>query len=550
MLAVIVASAAIVRLLYLWYFTGAIDWEGAEYVRNAQNLAAGRGPIGIDLPGSNVVFPLLFPIVIAAASWFTNDFELTARLISVAAGVALIVPIFYITQLVYNQRTAFLAATLAAAHPLLIGFSAQACSEPFFLLWMSIAVYWTLRSLLKPALRFFLLAGLFFGLAYLTRIEIAPLPFVACALVLAFARRKDLIATAARASALLLVFAVVAAPYVTYLHHETGQWRLEGKSTLNLVTAQRQFVQGMNEYQAQYEVADDLTERGVWLTAAGDTIRSKEVSTKETFGMILDRVRKGGLQMVVAALCAGFAIGSPALFALALFGLFHRPWTRRDLAIHLLLIAIVILATAPILLTNYVNDRYFLVVVPFALVWASRGIFLFSRWGQHTMTRAVGVSASPATLRSAIAVGTALVMLMLAGLGFLSVTALREFDPRSRPIVAAGNWLNDKYPGPKLIADTSSNTLAFYAQGDYMQLPYTDSATALRYFDKRGVDFIVLRSERFEIAPYLRDWVENGIPSPRARLEHSAMGRSPIRIYRWLPVGSPERHGRATPTEK
>ena len=34
-----------------------------------------------------------------------------------------------------------------------------------------------------------------------------------------------------------LAFLVLAAPYILWLHAETGQWRLEGKSPLNYTTA-------------------------------------------------------------------------------------------------------------------------------------------------------------------------------------------------------------------------------------------------------------------------------------------------------------------------
>jgi hypothetical protein len=69
-------------------------------------------------------------------------------------------------------------------------------------------------------------------------------------------------------------------------------------------------------------------------------------------------------------------------------------------------------------------------------------------------------------------------------------------------------------------------------------MPYTDSDTALRYFDKRGVDFIAVWSDNETHTPYLPGWYAGGVPSARARLVHEATdGRGyTLRIYEWRPT--------------
>jgi hypothetical protein len=64
------------------------------------------------------------------------------------------------------------------------------------------------------------------------------------------------------------------------------------------------------------------------------------------------------------------------------------------------------------------------------------------------------------------------------------------------------------------IADTST-PFAFHAHADFVWLPYCDEITALRYLEKKRVTHIVVRGYSPGSRPYLKKWMENGVPNAR-----------------------------------
>ena len=70
-----------------------------------------------------------------------------------------------------EKRTSYKCSGLVVLHPLLIGFSTVVLTEATYLTLMMSGVYFGLRCLELESLRACGIAGLFFGLAYLTRPE-------------------------------------------------------------------------------------------------------------------------------------------------------------------------------------------------------------------------------------------------------------------------------------------------------------------------------------------------------------------------------------------
>ena len=65
-------------------------------------------------------------------------------------------------------------------------------------------------------------------------------------------------------------------------------------------------------------------------------------------------------------------------------------------------------------------------------------------------------------------------------------------------------------------------------------LPYASSVEALAYLTRENVDFIVVDSRYMEYLPELGEWIEHGIPDPRAQLIYqNGTDSNEIQIYRW-----------------
>jgi hypothetical protein len=160
-----------------------------------------------------------------------------------------------------------------------------------------------------------------------------------------------------------------------------------------------------------------------------------------------------------------------------------------------------------------------------------------SRWSACTIGLVRGKAQEPAgqtwILTTAFA---AVIPLITLPVVYSTVKA----ETKTRDVQAAGEWLNSYAPGPKTVMDLST-MLSFHADATFVPFPYCDSDIAVRYLDKKNVDFIVL-SEFSDpsFRPYLQDWMEHGPPPTRAQLVRDVTGSSNrrIRIYRWSPPES------------
>ena len=228
------------------------------------------------------------------------------------------------------------------------------------------------------------------------------------------------------------------------------------------------------------------------------------------------------------------AFASPLLVALVVLGLFGRPW-KRALTISQCYLLFVVLGVPGVALAGspFVDTRYLIHFLPAMIIWAANGIFLLFQWVGITM-RLAGLEA-PIARRSGIAAGliSSALLVMIASHGVRKVWDLTTFDYNSQFLKQAGRWLDTFAPGPKTVMDAST-IVAFYAGASFIGFPYADGSLALKYIDKKRVDFIVLRDDWPSTIPYVKDWLENGIPDRRAQLiyrDNTERGR--ILIYKW-----------------
>ena len=542
LLGAIMTLAFAMRLGSMHFLTGSVDWEGAEYIRLAQNLIAGNGYIGINLPGKNLMFPPLYPYFISGLSLIVGNFEISARLISVALGTATVIPAFLLARALYNETVGYVAALVVAFAPLLVHFSGTGNSETTYLFFVLCALAASVRCLSNPTWLSYAVTGFFLGLAYLTRVEAAPLlaAMLAVHSVDAFRRSRDLKhplwPNLLKAGLLPATFALVALPYVFWLSVETGQLRIEGKSPLNIQTAARVVLNNEDINKVHFEVDTQLNERGIWMRPYLDTIKAQRLDPIFVVNYIAAKMRTAVPWFGKTVLSRAF--GTPALFGLIVLGLIllpPRPETRLGHSMLLLVLAVMFLES---LLIVFLNVRFILPMLPILLIWASAGIVglvaLVPAISKHIRQYTWGaVGASP------ILAALALCVLAVSHIATVRAGPLALFNQRSIPIKSAAQDLAKDGAANRVLVGPS--TVAFHANAKYCPFPYTDSDTALRYFDKRGVNYLVISNED-DATPYLKAWWDYGVPSPAAVLMRSVVsGGVSYRIYRWTGL-SPD-HG-------
>lgn len=151
----------LVRIFYMQRFH-ALIWDEAVYVSMAKYLAS-FGRIGL----WEIFRPQLFPALLAFGRSLGMDIVILGEFISIVAASGMVYLSYLIGRNVFNKSTGILAAFLLAITPVFFLYSGYILTEipsGFFVL---LALYLVTKNEIKDCS--YLLAGLFAGLAFLTR---------------------------------------------------------------------------------------------------------------------------------------------------------------------------------------------------------------------------------------------------------------------------------------------------------------------------------------------------------------------------------------------
>lgn len=529
-----VLMAVLLRLaLLLWAFRHGmtIDNEGAEYARLAENLLAGRGYIGMFANGTQLNFPPLYPLLIAAFSLLLPSVELAAHLINVAVGAALVVPMFKLAQKIYNRSVAAVVAIMVAVHPVLVARSAlQAISEVMYLTLLMAGLYYVVLWIDDQKNKTCILAGLFFGLAYLTRSEaflvVGAISFVGLLLAIVVQdRRRVLLAVLCMAG----TFVLVASPYVIFLSLKAGRFLVEGKGALVYAQAQK-INAGMNHTQAMREIGDDLSEQGVFMKSNYEALKAAPY----TLHGLASLIRHGGarnLSLIYSTISTSQLEGAPVLFLLAVIGLVGAAWDRHRLMKEGVLLTTGLAMVLTLLLVPFYWLRYFYGLMGLLLLWAGKGTEELNAWSHGAGSDFV--ASYPRTVFGFVVQWFAIFLVM--ALSCRAVLLQGEFEELTLTgRKTAGQWLAARSPRPeRLMGD--SLIPAYYAKADFTYLPFASSNVSLRYISEKRPDFIVLLEFSKQSCPYLTEWFDHGIPDRRAELIYDQTGRhhERVKIYQW-----------------
>jgi len=541
--ALIVAVSLAVRVAaFIHWGAGAIESEGAEYARIAENLRHGLGYVGIVTPGPELMFPPLYPLLIAAFSFLTRDYLWAGRLVSLLFGALLPLPAYGIASRLFNRRVGLIAAALFVFHPLFISLSYSVLTEgPYATLLLS-AVYLVLCALDRPTLPIWSFVGAAFGVAYLLRPE-AVAPLTIAVFLAPVATDGSLFTRGKRAAVAILAFLVLASPEVIFLYKNTGHLRLEAKSAvtspLAVLILNKEAGRGPAGMPAldyneaikwgSAAVDADMRRIGIWLRPEVDVARDP-ISARDLARIVRAAIRQN-TPLFLQALSSRW-LGAPFLPALALLGAFRRPWRRSTAAKHFyfaLVPATAILASFVVL---WIFTRYYFAIVPFLLIYAANGLAAIASWTKASFATWQRTGASglvPWIVPSVLGV----VLLIYPAKDIRALYEFREGSSANQVVRDAGLWIKAQQKAPVTIMDRAT-PLAFHADAQFVYFPYCSGDLALRFLDDAKVDYVVLRrNENF--TPYYNEWLAKGIPDRRAELVYVSSGEDPgqILIFRW-----------------
>lgn len=462
-----------------------IQFDETAYVRMAENIAAGKGPLDISGLTTTHYSPLL-PLLIAGTAVFLKNYILSGYVVVAIFGTLLVVPTYLLGRELIGTRAGLMAAALMAILPFYVGTSEYIYSETVYIFFLLSGLYFGWVMLKTGRRASGAMAGVSLGLAYLA--NPSGLFYVMTLLVLALivAWRKGAWRRMAWPVGLFLFcFMIFAAPYIWYMHHELGRWTYSGK-----------FIAG-NTYSATHNIPrDDI---GAWekelmpLNADGTEVKVLELEQDSTLNnpvnFILHYPMLAGknffkqvYELHARVLQQVFPIWLLALLGL---GLFARGWDRsRALALGYLWIM-----TLPVMLvlSMLAFPRFFMPFIPFVMIPTAIGWLRLEEWAAGTISNTIIGKRREIMLRLApwvVGVAVLAPVMALAGLTVLKHGYATEYKD-------AGLWLKDNAGSGKKVMNREFSS-AYYAGGTAVVLPYDTYERTTGFARVKGVDYMII----------------------------------------------------------
>jgi 4-amino-4-deoxy-L-arabinose transferase-like glycosyltransferase len=508
-----------------------VEGDGVHYAHLARSILAG------DLSGlANPYWSNLWPAAIAATALATGlDVVPAGRVLSLVAGVLLVLATAALAARLFDRTTGLVAGLLCAAHPWLIHFSTLVFTESLFALLLVGLLLAGLRA--SESGRWAAAAGVIGGAALLTRPEAYAAILVVLALILRGATRPPARPALVRAAAFAAIVALSAAGRAALVHRYHGLWDfgVGTKGTANLFIGLARSDREMERVAT--EVGSDgrnaLAQRAADVTLAGFA-RAHPALLARHVGANLVRLTASGVRVFPLLPLTG---GQPltateawplrlalagAMVGLAGFGMaraLRDPATRVGAAALAATTLLHLLGLAPL----FVHDRLVVALVPLFLVFLAHGAVRAAR---------ALPAGEPAVRRSLTSLAA------LAGVFFLATLLhASTLDYAGDPVIQreTGRWLAARYP-PDTRVMAAGPAVGFYfydaAHADNeVPLPWGDADEVVDLARRQDVALLVvpewhLRAVGHPAAPVLLhpDTPHAGL-RPLAALGDDAKGR-------------------------
>lgn len=475
-----------------------------SYLLIARSLVQGEGYLLSGRP--DLHYGPLFPWVLSFPLRLVNDPEWASTVIYVIAGALLTIPFYLLARALHGSRTARLATLLVTFFPALTAAPLVSVSmtEPLYLLFLFSGLFFAWRVLDTraaghPPLLHFVGVGIAFGLAYLTRPEaVAYIAIFLGLWLLQRVMRRDRLNLRLWAGPLLalVVFAALAAPYVAFLHSQTGHWMLSGKVQITFDIGSNVIRNDARGYDVAIASLDATGQDLIWFSPE----RFRTNIPRELLmppNRLIYRIRQNW-HLMSEAVFSGQTL-SPWLLAMIALGLFGSPWPRRRLGIEVFLLA----ALSPLAtyLIFHVEARFLVALYTIAMLWVALGLERLSDWLQKSirlLQQRSTLSPGTRSLARSIPLALTVATLLLATSGTMAQRTLLPWDRKE-----AGEWLRQNTP-PEAAVMSRSPEVSLYADRPSLPSPNADWPQVLDYARRNGADYYVAdRRELTELRPQL-----------------------------------------------
>ena len=461
-----------------------VGTDESTYLTSGLNFWAGHG--FTTLSGvAELHFPPGLPFLLGGVHQIIGGDPHTATVVvNLVTSTLVILPIAGIAGLIAGRRAAVLAAWIAALCPAITWMPVfSGGSAGVFTLLVITALWLGLRSATMrtgPALLSAAGTGLLIGAAYLTRPEGLLFSFVLVpALVLSALGgwrgvRRARGAEWRRAGGLVAAFAIplilLVAPYVSYLHTETGSWELTAKSNAMSVAAWQAIAKGDRTPALEEQFSLDRSGfRFAPSQDVGNIVRQDPGAFVGIVGSNLNRLYVALLDPSDVPY-PNWALLPAALYPLAVFAVWRR---RHDRVVWATVAAIAVPVVTVV--SYFVLQRYLIPAAALTCALVAVGLLeLPKRWSR------VATIVTFVLLASSAATG-------------LYGNANGWFHPNypypERKEV--GQWIGDHSRPGDLVMSTS-RVVGYYANRNVVPIPWATQAKVIRFGRHYGVRYLVV----------------------------------------------------------
>ncbi len=457
---------------FLQFFNIVFEGDEMNYAQLAKNLYYGEGYtvtfinflyLSSSFGSPDFYWPPLMPYAIYFFYLIFGVSDFSAKLVSVIFGSLLVFPIYFLGKELFNEKIGFLSALLVTISRSMVWFSIQVFSDIPLSFFLAVCVYWNIKNTKTNDLKYGILGGVFFGLAYLTRFSaIIFLPVLLFNLLYLGKMKKSVYSL----FIFIASFFIIISPWLIRNVLLTGSLFFSEKSV-----ALANYMLGGN-YEANF----------YGLTAPPSPIQiflanPFSVISKWTIGIYIQyKIFPEYLTPLLFVLgCVGGLVSTNKLQQrLVLFLLIFTNFAFYGIAVYAGRIGAV--------------SRYNLAIYPFIFIFCARGILKL----QDLIPKNIlDLEIRKFQLKQYIIIIVTLIVIIEALVITTSNVVRFEGKNDSLELYNAGIWLREN-TDPNAILMSRKDIIPYYAERRSVRLPFGDFSTIIRVAREYEAQYIII----------------------------------------------------------
>jgi 4-amino-4-deoxy-L-arabinose transferase-like glycosyltransferase len=398
------------------------------------------------------------------------------KAVSTLMGSLLVIPLYLLGKEIFSKQVGYIASIFAALSPTLVFISGIVLSQSTYITLLITALYLCWLAFNINSYKFALIAGLMFGVSYLTRPE-AVIILVGISLVF-YIVRPNAITTKDNLKLILYIciaFFIIAFPYIILLHKVNGAWQLTGKSSVTL--------------------ADSLS----WYLNRPDLKREPSFAGLTYFD-IIKQYPDFLLKNTVKNISAVWSELQPRFWLIALLGLVSaffstKKWRR------ILFIGATFLPLGVIIVFFSIDANYFSPYIPILFILGGNGLTSLEKWfkwGLSSYTMPKLVEFVP------LLIGTAMAIAAIKPSLLTNRNVPYEFsqDGARYDHKLIGLMLKKILP-PKSRVMSKSGRIVFYGDFQQVDIPQTNLFEIIQTAKNGKARYLIIDGTLFRSRPQL-----------------------------------------------